>query len=86
MANKDFSNTDYGEHIPSSLPVEDVLGAFANELKHPINSIKGWVRILSLETDKEPHPQALESISHNLERMEMLLKAVKIYLDEHSRK
>ncbi len=82
MSNQDPSNSESNPNwsLPSSSPPEDVLEAFTNELKHPLTSIKGWVKILSSEANKESYPQALESILTNVERIEMLISTIKLYL------
>ena len=68
--------------ISKSTPPEEVLEAFINELKSPLTSIKGWVEILSLETAKELHPRALQSILYVIDRIEAVEQEIKAYLNE----
>ena len=68
--------------ISKSTPPEEVLEAFMNELKSPLTSIRGWVEILSLETVKELHPRALQSISYIIDRIEREKEKITAYMNE----
>jgi uncharacterized protein (UPF0297 family) len=68
--------------IPCSLPTEEVLERFVNELKHPINSIKGWAVILQKPTYQDQHQEAIANIYRMAERMEELCAVVNDYLHE----
>ena len=68
--------------ISKSTPPEEVLESLINELQSPLNSIKGWVKILSIESDKDLHPKALASISLSIEKIEHIEETIKQYLSE----
>lgn len=81
-------NNDSHEFSPiekSALP-EDVLEDFLNELKSPLTSIKGWVKILSNDSDKELHPRALESISTIIGKIEHVEKQIREYLSNFKKR
>lgn len=66
--------------IPVSSPPEDILKAFTQELKHPLNTIKGSLLLLSGEAAEEVRPRAHELISQSTEKIEWLMETIKAYL------
>ena len=61
---------------------EFFLAVLLHELRTPIMVISGYAKILSNEEMKENHPQALESISKNIERLEKLCDDIAEYRNE----
>jgi signal transduction histidine kinase len=49
-----------------SWPPEFYLAVLLHELRTPIMTIKGWVKILSNENATGLHPKALEGISYSI--------------------
>jgi signal transduction histidine kinase len=65
-----------------SWPPEFFLSVLLHELRSPLMIIKGYAKILSDEKTKEHHPQALESILKNVERIEKLWDGIAEYRNE----
>lgn len=78
MHNDLFENLN----IPKSDPPALVLESFINELKSPLTSIKGWVKIISINSDRVVIEQALASISSVIEKIERDEEKIKKYLRE----
>ena len=68
--------------IPKSDPPALVLESFINELKSPLTSIKGWIKILAMDSDKAVIDQALISISTIIEKIEHEEEKIKKYLSD----
>jgi len=68
--------------VPCSVPPEEVLERFVNELRHPINSIKGWAVILQKAGYQDHYQEAAPNIYRMAEWMEELCTAAKDYLHE----
>jgi hypothetical protein len=68
--------------VPCSVPPEEVLERFANELRHPINSIKGYTVILQEPIPQDEYQRAIGNIYRMAEWMEKLCAAAKDYLHE----
>jgi hypothetical protein len=68
--------------VPCSVPPEEVLERFANELRHPINSIKGCVAMLQDPAFQDQHQEIAAQAYRMTEWMEKLCAAVKDYLHE----
>jgi sugar-specific transcriptional regulator TrmB len=73
---------DEDPKIPCSLPPEEVLERFVNELKHPINSIKGYIVILQKPDFQDQQQEAIANIHRISERMEELRILASDYLHE----
>ena len=67
---------------PCSLPPEEALERFVNELRHPINSIKGYAVILQKPIPQDEYQRAIANIYRMAESMEKLCAVVKDYLHE----
>lgn len=65
-----------------SLPPENVLAIFLNELRTPLIVIKGYTTILSDDSNKKLHREALVTISMNIERIEKLMDDTLDYVRE----
>ena len=78
MDNYLFENINISKSEPPAL----VLESFINELKSPLASIKGWVKILTTHPDETVTEQALTSISTIIEKIEHVEEKIKKYLDE----
>jgi signal transduction histidine kinase len=63
-----------------SWPPEFFLSVLLHETRTPLMIIKGYVEILSNEETKQHHPEALESISRAVGRLEDLWKDTRDYL------
>ena len=77
------------EHNPDnwkSWPPEIFISAMLQELRDPLQVIKGYMGILSNEAAKEYHPKAIKSINFSIERIEKLYEDVSTYLCELRRK
>jgi light-regulated signal transduction histidine kinase (bacteriophytochrome) len=57
-------------NISKSEPPAVILEAFINELKSPLASMKGWVKILTMHPDEKLIEQALTSMSTIIEKIE----------------
>ena len=68
--------------VPCSVPPEEALEQFVNELRHPINSIKGWAVILQKPIPQDEYQRAIANIYRMAEWMEKLRVSVKDYLHE----
>ena len=66
--------------MPISSSYDDVTMGIVHELKHPLNSIKASLALLSQESTKEAYPRARELISQSIARIEWLIETVKVYL------
>ncbi|HEX9386821.1 MAG TPA: histidine kinase dimerization/phospho-acceptor domain-containing protein [Anaerolineales bacterium] len=69
-----------------SWPPEFFLSVLFYELRTPLIAIKGYTTILSDEKAKEHHPQALEKIFKNVERIEKLCEGIADYRTELEKK
>jgi signal transduction histidine kinase len=65
--------------IPESQEPEEILSRFANELRHPINSIKGYARLIA--GGKMDSQEAAGRVKLNAEQMDVLRNAVLDYLE-----
>jgi signal transduction histidine kinase len=65
-----------------SWPPEFFLTVLVPELWTPLMAIKGYAEILADESMKEHHPQALEIISKNLEKIAKLCDGIAEYRNE----
>ena len=82
MKSEDVEVITENPKIPCSLPPEEVLERFVNELKHPINSIKGFTVILEKPAFQDQHQEAVANIHKIAEGMEELRAVVSNYLHE----
>jgi len=62
-----------------SWPPESYLAVLLHELRTPIMIIKGYAQILSNESAKEHHPQAIENISKTVEKLEQIWDGIAEY-------
>jgi signal transduction histidine kinase len=69
-----------------TLSLEDFLGDLIHELRAPIMIIKGYTILLSDEKSTEYYPEALDSISQAVERIERLCQGVIEYRNELEKK
>lgn len=69
-----------------SLSTEDFLADLIHELRAPIMIIKGYTILLSDEKSTEYYPEALDSISQAVERIERLCQGVIEYRKERENK
>ena len=65
-----------------SLSLEDFLADLIHELRAPVMIIKGYTMLLSDEKSTEYYPEALDSISQAVERIEKLCQGVIEYRKE----
>ena len=65
-----------------TLLLEDFLADLIHELRAPIMIIKGYTILLSDEKSTEYYPEALDSISQAVERIERLCQGVIEYRKE----
>ncbi len=70
------------DRIPDSIPLKEVLSMFNAELRHHIASMSGCAQILSMNPPEDLRLRVLNILSGNLDRVEKLQAAVKIYLGE----
>jgi signal transduction histidine kinase len=61
---------------------EFFLSELLHELRTPLMIIKGYANMLSNESALEHHPQAIESISKSVERLEKLWDDIAEYRNE----
>ena len=69
-----------------SWPPEFYLAVLLHELRTPMMTIKGWVKILSNKNATELHPKALEGISYSIEKIERIYDGITDYYQELTRK
>lgn len=68
-------------HIPLSSSLEEILLAATQELKSPVNSIKGSMLLLESEAAEAVRPRAYEIISNSTKRIEWLIETIRAYLE-----
>lgn len=74
------SENDSEDGKPST--PKEFINTMLHEFRTPITVIKGYVEILSNETQKEHHPDAIKAISTSIGRMEKLYEDMMGYARE----
>jgi signal transduction histidine kinase len=78
------SENDSEDGKPST--PKEFINMMLHEFRTPIAVIKGYVEILSNETQKEHHPEAIKAISTSIERIEKLYEDMMDYAQELTQK
>ena len=71
--------SDDASEIWETLTPQEFIAVMLHELRNPVMVIKGYTALLSNEEAKEHHPMAIDAISRNTERLEVLLKDIANY-------
>ena len=72
-------------HIPQSIPPEEMLAMFDAELKHYLSSSRGCLKILYTNPGEEARQRMLSMMSVNIDKLEELSNAIRTYLDQRAK-
>ena len=72
-------NSEESSEFWKTLTPQEFIGVMLHELRNPVMVIKGYTALLSNEEAKEHHPMAIDALSRNTERLEVLLKDIANY-------
>ena len=74
-----YPNSEQDPELWKTLTPEEFIRVMLHELRNPVMVIKGYAKLLANEEATEHHPKAIEAISRNTERLEVLLKDMAKY-------
>ena len=71
--------SDDASELQEILTPQEFIAVMLHELRNPVMVIKGYIALLSNEEAREHHPMAIDAISRNTEKLEILLKDMANY-------
>jgi signal transduction histidine kinase len=80
MNNDNPSQLDLFEYWKSK-PTEELFHAYLNEIKNPIVSIKGWIKLMQKDESEVIRSRALDAISNIIEKIDMDDKLIREILE-----